>query len=175
MTDAKKGETTIKPAEKPVVQYTQDRYLTRILKGMALPLLYTVVSILMLRNYSAEYPNYFEYEILFIAAGAVLGLMAITGSTVYNVMRAKKDVKRGAKLETKMILIAYLPIMVIVLVIALFFGLSQAWQLSVGFFATTAVPPLFVLLIELASKGHLMVREYEKPSKMRYLVLIPNA
>lgn len=174
MTDAKKGETNVKPAEKAVVQFTQDRYLTRILKGMALPLLYTLVSILMLRNYSTEYPNYFEYEILFIAAGAVLGFIVITGSTIYNVMRAKKDTKRGVKMETKMILIAYIPIMVIVLVIALIFGLSQAWQLSVGFFATTVIPPLFVLIMELVSKGHLMVREYEKPSKMRYLVLVPN-
>jgi hypothetical protein len=132
------------------------------------------MSVLMLRKYSMEYPNYFDYEVLFIALGVSLGLLAVTGLTLWNVLRAKKNAKQGVRLETKIIIAVYVPIMLIVVVIALFFGLSQAWQFSIGFFATTPVPPLIVLLMELTSKGHFLVREYERPSKMRYLLLVSN-
>jgi hypothetical protein len=176
LTTAEKPEGgTGRTADKAVAEYTQDRYLTRILKGMALPLLYTIISVMMLRNYTLEYPNYFDYEVLFIALGALLGGVAITGSTLFNVLKAKKNTKMGAKLTTKTIILVYIPIFLIVVLIALFFGLSKAWQFSIGFFATTLVPPLFVLAMEVASKGHFYVREYERPSKMRYLVLVRTA
>ncbi|MCU0799256.1 MAG: hypothetical protein MUC62_06250 [Candidatus Thermoplasmatota archaeon] len=171
----KTGDAAQKKVEKAAAQFSQDRYLTRMLKGMALPLLYTIVSVLMLRKYSLEYPSYYDYEVLFIALGVGLGFLAITGLTLYNVLRAKKNAKQGVRLETKMIIAVYLPIMFIVLVIALFFGLSQAWQFSIGFFATTLLPPLIVLITEVTSKGHFFVREYERPSKMRYLLLVSNA
>lgn len=175
MTDAKRSEGgTVKTGEGAAVEYMQYRYWTRILKGSALPILYTVVSVFMLRNYSLHFPNYFEYDILFISLGIVLGLLTVTGLTATNLLRAKKKAKKGAKLDQWIVLAVYLPILLVVMVIALFLGLSTMWQFSIGFFGTMVVPPLLVLLFETAFKGRFFVREYERPIRMKDLVLIPT-
>jgi uncharacterized integral membrane protein len=175
MTEAKKpasGKETA-PAKK-APEFIQSRYWTRIAKGTALPLLYTVMSVLLLRKYVLEYPDYYHYKVLFIFIGAFFGLATMTGITAYNTLRAKKNPFKGIKLESKMILFTYIPVLFIIIILVLVAGISTAWQFSIGFFGTSIVPPILVILMEAVSKGKFFIRETEKTPKKRQLVLIPN-
>jgi len=155
--------------------FSQHRYWARIAKGCVLPLLYTIVSLFMLRNYVTTFSDRFDYEVTIILAGTALGLLTMTGLTVFNIVRARKDRKKGAKLETYVMISAFSPILIIVIVMALFMGLWTVWQFSIGFFATTLVPPVLVLILEQALKGQFFVREFERPAGSKSLVIVPTA
>lgn len=176
MTEAKKPTSGKDAAPgKKASEYTQARYWTRIAKGTALPLLYTIMSILLLRKYVLEYPDYYDYKVLFIGLGVFFGLLTMTGITAYNIIRVKKNPSKGIKLDSKVILFTYIPILFIIIILAFVVGISTAWQFSIGFFGTSIVPPLLVVLMEAKSKGKFFVRETEKPVKKRLLVMVPNA
>jgi hypothetical protein len=175
MTEAKKPTNGKEAAPaKKASEYTQARYWTRIAKGTALPLLYTVMSIILLRKYVLEWPHYYDYKVLFIVLGVFFGLLTMTGITAYNVIRARKNPSKGIKMDSKIILFTYIPVLFIIVILALIAGISTAWQFSIGFFGTSIVPPLLVVLIEAISKGKFFVRETEKPETKRLLVMVPN-
>mgnify|MGYP006284326435 CR=1 FL=1 len=150
------------------------RYLIRILKGAFLPVLYVIVSIFMLRKYVYEFTNYYQYDVLMILAGVLVGLFAMSGMTVFNILRAKDGKKEGVEINNTLIIAVYLPLILILVILALVFGLSTVWQFSIGFFVTSIIPPLIVLLGEVTSRGKFYVLEREKPKKMLKLVLVPN-
>jgi MFS family permease len=150
------------------------RYLIRILKGAFLPVLYVVVSIFMLRKYVYEFTNYYQYDVLMILAGVLVGIFAMSGMTVFNIIRARDRKKEGVKIDNTLIIAVYVPLILILVILALVFGLSTVWQFSIGFFVTSIIPPLIVLLGEVTSKGKFYVLEREKPKKMLKLVLVPN-
>ncbi len=150
------------------------RYLIRILKGAFLPVLYVIVSIFMLRKYVYEFTNYYQYDVLMILAGVLVGLFAMSGMTVFNILRAKDGKKEGVEINNTLIIAVYLPLILILVILALVFGLSTVWQFSIGFFVTSIIPPLIVLLGEVTSRGKFYVLESEKPKKMLKLVLVPN-
>ena len=150
------------------------RYWKRIAKGCALPLLYTIVSLLMLRNYAREFPNYYDYKIVFIVLGVVLGLLTMTGLTLLNMFRARGKPKKGVVLEGRTVLVIYVPIFVLIIAIALFMGISTVWQMSIGFFATAIVSPTLVVLLELAFQGQFLIVEKPGSSKEKRLIFATN-
>jgi hypothetical protein len=77
-------------------------------------------------------------------------------------------------MDSKIILYTYIPVLFIIVILAFIAGISTAWQFSIGFFGTSMVPPLLVVMIEAISKGKFFVRETEKPVRKRFLVLVPN-
>jgi len=171
-TSKPEGASPGKPA-KESNDYAQYRYWTRIAKGSALPLLYTLISVLMLRNYVLEFPMYNEYKVPFIAMGVGLGLFTMTGLTLVNVFRAKGS-KTGIKLDSWTMIAVFVVVFLIVGVLVMFLGIATVWQFSIGFFATTLIPPILVLLLEVAFRGRFSVREYVKASETKRLVLVPN-
>jgi hypothetical protein len=175
MTEAKKpAKEAVKAPSKAGSEYTQNRYWTLIAKGCILPLLYTAMSIMLIRNYVLIYPQHYEYNVILMTVGVVLGLATMTGITAFNIIRAKSKPSVPVRLNAKLILFASIPILLTILVIALVFSISDAWQFSIGYFGTTIVPPILVLLVEVSAKGKFFVRETEKPAKKRHLVLVPN-
>jgi len=127
------------------------------------------MSIYMLSNYVLEYPNYFEYQIWTLAGGFILGLGTMSGITLVNMMRAKSK-KSGANLQLKVGFIIYAPIFLIMLILALFFGIATVWQFSIGFFVTAIFPLVLVLLMELTSKGKFFVQEeHQKVNKLMFV------
>ncbi|UCH89881.1 MAG: hypothetical protein JSV49_04355 [Thermoplasmata archaeon] len=149
------------------------RYRTRIFKGSILPLLYGFISIRMLNEYVLEYPDYFQYEITMILGGFLLGLISISGITLMNLFRAKRNRERGCNLSLKLGFITFLPFLIILLGLAFFIGISTAWQFSTGFFLTPIFPLLFVTILEVNSKGKFFVREMGgESSRTRKLIFI---
>jgi hypothetical protein len=152
----------------------KSRYLIRILKGTALPILYVFVSFLMLRKYVLEYTGYYEYNILMIAAGSGLGLLCMSGLTVFNVFRASRKRKTGIEIKNTFIIGVYVPLILLILIIALVNGISSVWQFSMGFFFTAIIPPLIVLTVELSTRSKFFVKETEGPNSSLHLIFVPN-
>jgi hypothetical protein len=168
----KKKKHGKKSKKKDVVNH---RYLIRIVKGSILPILYALMSIYMLQKYVLEYPKEYDYEVIILAIGFVLGLGTMSGMALVNMLRAKKKARTGIELHLKTGFIIYAPIFVIFVVLALFWGIATVWQFSIGFFATAIFPLLLVLLIELTSKGKFFVQEtLEGAGKGNRLVFITN-
>lgn len=161
------------PPRKRKKIFKKYRYRTRLLKGSILPILYGIISIQMLNKYVYEFPGYFEYEMMIILTGFILGFGAISSITFSNLARAKKKGKKGCELNLKVGIIIFIPFIIILLILAFFFGISTAWQFSMGFFLAAIFPPLVVIIYEAGSKGKFFVRELkDDPSKGRKLIFI---
>jgi hypothetical protein len=176
-TEEQEVEETEKPLKSPhkkrKTKFSKYRYRTRILKGSILPILYGIISIQMLNKYIFEFPDYFEYEIMLILGGFLLGFGALTVVTVVNLVGAKKNPKKGRELKLRTGFIIYIPFLVILICIALFLGISKAWQFSMGFFLAAIFPILIVTLYEVSAKGKFFVKEMkDDPSKGRKLIFI---
>jgi hypothetical protein len=60
------------------------------------------------------------------------------------------------------------------LILALLWGISTAWQFSIGYFASAIAPPFIVGITEVVSKGRFLIRETESPKKITELLLVAN-
>jgi hypothetical protein len=108
---------------------------------------------------------------MMILVGFLIGFGGMSGITLANLIRAKKNPKKGCELKIIAGVIVYLPFITILLTLAFFIGISTAWQFSTGFFLATIFPLLFVTLFEVASKGKFFVREVkDDPSEGRKLI-----
>lgn len=172
--EVEETDTTVKqPHKKRKRKFSKYRYRTRILKGSVLPILYGIISIQMLNKFIFEYPDYFEYEIMLILGGFLLGFTILSVVTLINLIGAKKNPKKGRELKLITGFIVFIPFLVILISIALFLGISQAWQFSMGFFLTAIFPILIVTFYEMSAKGKFFVKEFkDDPSKGRKLVFI---
>jgi len=160
-------------SKKDTGKFKQYRYRTRILKGAILPILYGVVSFQMLNLYVYEFPEYYKYNIMIILLGFLLGLISISSLTFFNMLRAKKNRGNGVKLNSVIGVAIYIPFLLILLTLALFYGLALAWQFSMGFFITAIFPILIVIFYELSSKLKFFVEEIpDQPSEGRRLVAV---
>lgn len=157
----------VEEAEKP-------RYRTRIIKGAFLPVLYVFISFMMLRNYVSEFTGHYDYEILMMVAGFFLGLISMSGLTIYNLFRANKNKTRKVKVNTMATVFVFAPMLVAVLVLSLIWGISTAWQFSIGYFASALIPPFIVGFMELGAKGKFFVNDIEKPKRATEIILVPN-
>lgn len=167
------GQGLKEPKKRRKRKYFNYRYRTRIFKGTILPILFGVMSVQMLNKYIYEFPGYFEYEIEMILAGFLLGFIALSGITLANLVRAKRNPTNGCKLRVAVGLFAYLPFIIILLILAFFEGISLAWQFSTGFFLAAIFPLIFVTLYETGSKGKFFVQEKASdPSKERKLIFM---
>lgn len=159
------------PHKKRKKKFSKYRYRTRLLKGSILPILYGIISIQMLNKYIFEFPDYFEYEIMLILGGFLLGFGILSVVTLTNLIGAKKNPKKGRELKLKIGFIVFIPFLVILIGIALFLGISKAWQFSMGFFLAAIFPIIIVIIYEASSKGKFFVKEVkDDPSKGRKLV-----
>jgi hypothetical protein len=170
-------QATVTNNAKPQGQLSNsDRYWVRILKGSALPLLYTLVSLWLLRKYVYEYTDYYDYDTMMILLGAGLGLITMTGMTLFNLYKAKTSSGKGVYLKSVTTLIVFTPILMVMVVLAMLYGISTAWQFSIGFFITSAIPPVVVILSEVVSKGKFFISEIgdQKNGRRLYLLKTPS-
>lgn len=166
-------ETEEDKIPKPKEIFKNYRYRTRILKGTILPILFSLISIQILTKTVFEFSNYFEYESEIILMGFVLGFLTFSGIVMMNLVRAKKSGKTGCNLNTKVGVIALLPILIIFFTFVLFYSLATAWRFATGCFLAAIFPILIVTLYEIGSKGKFFVREVkEDPSKGRRLIFL---
>jgi hypothetical protein len=183
----KKGKTTEMPSEaKEKMKFSKVRYRTRIIKGSVLPILFGLLSLLMLNNYVLEFPEYYEYNTLMILFGFLLGFGSLSGITISNLVKAKgKQAKginyhaaaylNGIDLNVTKGVAVFLPFIIIAVILALYLGLATAWQFSMGFFFAAIFPILIVVFYEVSSKGKFFVHEgQEGISEIRKLVFVPS-
>ncbi len=183
----KKGKTTGMPSKvKDKMKFSKVRYRTRIIKGSVLPILFGLLSLLMLNNYVLNFPETYEYDTVIILFGFLLGFGSMSGITISNLVKAKgKQAKgsintaaaylNGIDLNITKGVAVFLPFLIINIILALFFSLATAWQFSMGFFFAAIFPILIVVFYEVSSKGKFFVHEgQEGISEIRKLVFIPS-
>jgi hypothetical protein len=154
-------------------KYFEIRYRTRILKGSFLPFLYGIISVLMLRNYTMEFPEHYQIDVLLISLGFLIGFGAMSGVTLSNIIRTKNHPRSESKMNFSVGLAISIPFIIITVILALFKGLASAWQFSIGFFLAAIFPALFVILFEVFTKKKFFIRETEdEPEKGRKLVAV---
>jgi cation transport ATPase len=169
-----RAESEVKsPPSKRKKIFKKYRYRTRLLKGSILPILFGVISIQMLSKTVYDFAGYYEYELIVILFGFLLGLGTLFVIIMPNLVRAKKSGKRGCELNTKLGIIALLPFLIILFTLVFFYSISIAWRFGTGFFFAAIFPPIIVVVYEAVSKGKFFVREAkDDPSKGRKLVFI---
>jgi hypothetical protein len=127
----------------------------------------------MLTSFKLQFSDYIELEIMIILGGFFLGFFAISSITIANLIRAKRNGKSGCNLDVKVGLVAYVPFIVILIVLAFFESISTAWKFSTGFFLAPIFPLIIVTLYETGSKGKFFVKELvDDSSQGRTLVFI---
>ena len=157
------------------IKYSQYRYRTSLLKGTFLPILFMVMSFLMLNNAVYEFQGFFEYDMNMILFGLVLGLVIMIGIPIANAARAKNKPNTGTSLNVLAGVVIVLVYIVADVAIAMFINLALAWQFSMGFFAAAFFPALIIGLYEIASKGKLYIQEPPDDVKEeRKLVFVPS-
>lgn len=180
----KKAKKPLKPLTKPEKEksrFKEYRYRTRIIKGSILPILYGILSIQLLNKYVYEFPNYFEYKMMLILFGFLLGLGIMSGITIANLIRAKKkpvkstDYYLGVDLNIKTGVLVVVPFLAIVIILAFFYSISEAWQFSTGFFLAAFFPFMIVILYEVVSKGKFFIREIQEGAAIKTrLAFVPS-
>jgi ribosomal protein S27AE len=169
--ETKEAEKT--PSGKRKRKYRKYRYRTRLLKGSFLPILFGIISIQMLNRTVYEFQGYYEYGLMIILMGFLLGFGTLSGIVMVYLVRAKKNGKKGCDLNINIGVIAFLPFIIILLILVFFYSISTAWRFGTGFFLAAIFPFLFVTLYEAGSKGKFFVREMvDDPSKGRKLIFI---
>jgi hypothetical protein len=154
-------------------KYEKYRYRTRMAKGSFLPIIAGLISIQMLNNHITNFPDYYEYEVMIILSGFLLGFSSLTGITTANLIRARGDPPNGCKLRVTAGVLAYVPFIVINIMLVLFYGMATAWQFSTGFFLAAVFPILIVTLFEASSKGKFFVWELaDDPGSGRKLMFV---
>ena len=142
-----------------------------MIKGSILPILFGVISFQMINSSRLQFPDYYELEAMMILMGFLLGFSIVSGITLVNLVKAKKNSKSGYQLSMKVGVVAYLPFLVIFLALTLFVSLSTGWKFATGFFLASIFPFLIVTMFEASSKGKFFVKEMvDDPSWGRKLV-----
>ena len=148
-------------AEKTVREY---RYRTRILKAALLPILFSLMSFLMLNNYVTNYEPHYRYDFEYIAAGLIVGLVVTTGFLVANMRVARRDGTYLTRQKNSIVII--LAFLVPYLYLMLFKSLELAWKFSIGYFFSMMVTPIVVMVYESYARGKFYVQEEELDDRL---------
>ena len=142
--------------EKKIREY---RYRTRLLKSMLLPMLFGIMSIMMLYNYVNGFEPYFSYHMEIILIGFVVGFMAMSGLVISNIRTARKKGTHplNSKPGVYLILAFLIPYIALMLVV----NPAEAWRFSIGYFFSAIIPPLVVMAYESSAHGKFYVQEEE--------------
>ena len=155
------------PAEEPAVaekKIREYRYRTRVLKAAILPVLFSLMSFLMLYNYVTGYEPYFEYNFDIILAGFAVGLVVTTGFLVANMRVARRDGSYVSRLRNSLFIA--LAFLAPYLYLMLFESLSLAWKFSIGYFFSAMLTPIVVMIYESQSHGKFYVQEEEVDDRL---------
>jgi hypothetical protein len=164
-------EKKSKKKKKTKLKFKRYRYRTRMIKGSILPIIFGLISFQMINSSRLQFPDYYELEAMMILAGFMLGFASISAITLVNLVKSKKNLKDGYKLNMKVGFVAYIPFISIFLGLTLFVSLSTGWKFATGFFLASIFPILIVTLFEVSSKGKFFVKEVvDDPSWGRKLV-----
>jgi membrane protein CcdC involved in cytochrome C biogenesis len=147
--------------EKKVREY---RYRTRVLKAAFLPVLFSIMSFLMLYNYVTGYEPYFTYDFNVILAGFAVGVVVTTGFLVANMRVARRDGSYASRQRNGIVII--LAFLVPYVYLMMMVSLSLAWKFSVGYFFSAMLTPIVVMAYESMSHGKFYIQEEEVDDRL---------
>jgi hypothetical protein len=148
-------------AERKLREY---RYRTRILKATLLPIIFSVMSVLMLYNYVTEFEPYFGWDLQIIIAGFAIGFIVMGGLVVTNMRRAKRAGAYSAKQWYGAVII--LAFVVPYAYFILFVNPSSAWRFSIGYFLSALLTPLVVVSYEAFADGKFYIEEEDVDDRL---------
>lgn len=156
-------------AERKIREY---RYRTRILKSMILPLMFSVMSVLMLNSYVTVFDPYFSFNFEIIGTGFLIGAVLMGGFVMANMRTAKKEGSYVARQKYGVLVIMGFLVPYIYLI--MFVSPAQAWRFSIGYFLSAVLTPIVVIAYEALSNGKFFIQEEEVDDRLtRTLVFRP--
>lgn len=148
-------------AERKIREY---RYRTRIIKSMILPLIFSIMSVLMLNSYVTVFDPYFSFDFELIATGFLIGAVVMSGFVMANMRIAKKEGSYVARQRYGVLII--LAFLVPYLYLILFVAPAQAWRFSIGYFLSAVLTPIVVMAYESLSDGKFFIQEEEVDDRL---------
>jgi len=133
-------------------------YVTRIVKGSIFPVLYVVISLQLLRRYTFEYPEYYDFRPMYLLIGFALGAVSLLLISARGMLRARR-LRMPIALSDRGVVVGVGLFLAVSIFLAIFYGLSYAWQFSIGFFAAGLLTPLLGFALEKGGKGTFWVKE----------------
>ncbi len=148
-------------------------YMMRWAKVSFFPLLYIIISFQLLRRYIYEYGEYYEYNTMYMLLGLLVGVVTLMLFATLTMLKAKRRRGQPVLLREKSSFIGIGVFLAISLFLAFQYGLSYAWQFSMGFLASGLLIVLIGLAIERSSKGTFWVKDGGEGSSKRWLEFTP--
>ncbi|MFX0090559.1 MAG: hypothetical protein ACFFBD_02255 [Candidatus Hodarchaeota archaeon] len=127
-------------------------YLSQIFISAIIPFIMAAVSLWLLYGYTQEYQDFFRVNILYMTLGLVLSVLPSLWIFL-KIVRGTPPVTLSSSL-TVLILVPFYSLFIGIL---LFWGVSDAWQLAMGFLLGTAVYALWVFLYQKMSNVEILV------------------
>lgn len=150
----------------------QSPYIVRWAKVSFFPLLYLVMSMLLLRRVQYEYAEYYDYDPLYMLLGFGLGAIFLVFATTGTLLRAKR-VRKPIRLRNKGVWVALVVFLVISFYVAFTEGLAYAWLFSIGFLGAGLLVALIGFALEKSGKGVYWVKDPTDASDKRWLEFVP--
>ena len=148
-------------------------YIMRWAKVSFFPLLYIIISFQLLRQYIYEYGEYYEYNQLYLLFGFLVGVVTILLFATLTMLKAKRRRGQPVLLREKSSFVGIGLFVAISMFLGFQYGLSYAWQFSMGFLSAGLLVVLVGLAIEKTAKGTFWVKDGEEGTTKRWLEFAP--
>ncbi len=164
--EARAGTTPPADEAAPVIEkkVREYRYRTRVLKAAVLPVLFSLMSFLMLYNYVNNFEPHYIYNFEVIMPGFMVGLVVTTGFLVANMRVARRDGTFESRQRNSLFII--LAFLAPYLYLMMFVRLELAWKFSIGYFFSAMLTPIVVMVYESMSRGKFYVQEEEVDDRL---------
>ncbi len=155
-------------------EHGQSPYVFRWAKVSVFPMVYFMISMIIVRNLRYEWADHYDYDSFYVIFGLVVGFIFLVMAATSTMMRAKR-VKKPILLKGKATWIGLLVFIGISFYLAFTQGLAYSWLFSIGFLGAGLLIVMIGFLMERSGKGMFWVREPADGSDKRWLEFVPVA
>lgn len=118
-------------------------YLSQLFISAIIPLIMVVVSLWLLYGYNQEYQEFFNINIQYMVFGLVLSIIPFLWIFL-KIIRGTPPVT----LSPSLIILILVPFLSVFIGLLLFWAVSDAWRLGIGFLLGNCTYPLVVFLYQ---------------------------
>jgi hypothetical protein len=150
----------------------QSPYIIRWAKVSFFPLIYFVISMIIVRNLRYEWAEYYSYDGFYILMGLFVGFIFLVIASTATMLRARR-VKKPILLKGKTTWIGVLVFIGISFYLAFTQGLAYTWLFSIGFLGAGLLIVGIGFMLEKSGKGTYWVKDPAEGSDKRWLEFVP--
>jgi hypothetical protein len=151
----------------------QSPYIVRWAKVSFFPMLYFLISMVIVRNLRYEWAEYYSYDGFYILMGLMVGFIFLVMASTATMLRARR-VKKPILLKGKTTWIGLFVFIGISFYLAFTQGLAYTWLFSIGFLGAGLLIVGIGFMLEKSGKGTFWVKDPMEGSDKRWLEFVPT-